>query len=144
MIPRAALACTKPVRADKRSRKAECSTPQWLTNEAVRLSVVHRKGWQTTTKSECRARAGFHTPTHASNYLQTDGQLLTSGNEPATASYPSWPRFSRPSISSFGFNRRLLVILMFGSRFFKTRFKRSISFFADFSSMGEKSGRRIM
>ena len=44
MIPRAALACTKPVRADKRSRKAECSTPQWLTNEAVRLSVVHRKG----------------------------------------------------------------------------------------------------
>ena len=33
MIPRAALACTKPTRADKRSRKAERSTPQGLTND---------------------------------------------------------------------------------------------------------------
>ena len=42
------LACTKPVRADKRSRKSERST-------------------QTTTKSECRARTGFPTPAYASN-----------------------------------------------------------------------------
>ena len=52
-----------------------------------------------------QTRAGFHTPTHASNYLQTDGQLLTSGNEPATASYQSWPRFSRPSIMQRAYTR---------------------------------------
>ena len=59
-----------------------------------------RKGWQTTTKSECRARTGFPTPAYASieakhnlvtsrqrrviNYLQTDGQTsLTAVSRPS-------------------------------------------------------------
>ena len=88
-------------------------SPEGLTSEAARLSVVHRKGWQTTTKSECRARTGFPTPAYASNvscdskdgvragieakrnlvtsrqrrvtnYLQTDGQTsLTAVSRPS-------------------------------------------------------------
>ena len=44
-----------------------------------------RNGWQTTTKSERRTQVGFHTPTHASNYIKTDGQLLKSGNDSGKA-----------------------------------------------------------
>ena len=46
-------------------------------------------------------RAGFLTPTHASNYLKTDGQLIVQGR--AAYSNPhlieAWPRFSHPSIN---------------------------------------------
>ena len=66
MIQRAALACTKPEKADKRRR-----------SQRVEHDVRAKQ-----TKVCDAERTRFQTPTRASNYLKADGQLKLAAVSP--------------------------------------------------------------